>query len=513
MATYTKTGTVGRDDVDLFTISGVTVLPVNGDTYVFDGLAGTDTLTLSVNNSYPYLGYFLSTNFTIPPTPDAFGQYVITGTIMSDIAVTLKLTSVEQLVFAEETVSLNYPGSIDVDPTNAMAAFASFNNDITVTTNADSGSGSLRSAIEYLNGAGGDSSNTIKFALSGTILIDPNNPLPLITNPVAFMMDSSAIEVKLENTPIIDGISAVVLVAESNVAVTIPQNLTLTVIGSRKEWVLGSNGTFVLDDMAGLLNTFFSGGYDATQNYETGGIGAEVDVILNGNLSGKITVTSNQGDSAGIGSKNDLTIGGSVTSSAEIIVTGRNSAVGLGAQNGDIEIDGGMTGVITTKAKDAGGIGALGSVTLGALSGKVMVYGEELATGIRAESITINGALSGAIGVDASAGDAYGLDTKSGALILRGDLSGKVKVYAQNEAYGLNSSQAIMIGSLSGNISATSDNFALGLWAKGELQGTSMQSLTISGIVSADGGYFAAGIVAGGAMNLNISGTVSGSTI
>ena len=35
---------------------------------------------------------------------------------MSDIAVTLKLTSVEQLVFADKTVSLAYPGTIDATP-------------------------------------------------------------------------------------------------------------------------------------------------------------------------------------------------------------------------------------------------------------------------------------------------------------------------------------------------------------------------------------------------------------
>ena len=100
MATYTKTGTVGRDDVDLFTISGITVLPVNGDTFVFDGLAGADTLTLRIGGAY--FGSFLSTNFTIPAVPDAFGQYGISGAIMSDIMVMLKLTSVEQLVFADK---------------------------------------------------------------------------------------------------------------------------------------------------------------------------------------------------------------------------------------------------------------------------------------------------------------------------------------------------------------------------------------------------------------------------
>ena len=39
---------------------------------------------------------------------------------MSDIAVTLKLTSVEQLVFADKTVSLSYPDDIDDTPPTVM---------------------------------------------------------------------------------------------------------------------------------------------------------------------------------------------------------------------------------------------------------------------------------------------------------------------------------------------------------------------------------------------------------
>ncbi len=120
MYSYTKTGTIGNDFADLFTISGISSLPVTGSTYVFDGLAGTDTLTLSVEGSYSYLGAFLSSNFTIPAVPDGTGQYVISGTIMSDIRVTLKLTNVEQLVFADRTLSLAYPGIDATPPTLAV---------------------------------------------------------------------------------------------------------------------------------------------------------------------------------------------------------------------------------------------------------------------------------------------------------------------------------------------------------------------------------------------------------
>jgi Ca2+-binding RTX toxin-like protein len=77
----------------------------------------------------------------------------------------------------------------------------------------------------------------------------------------------------------------------------------------------------------------------------------------------------------------------------------------------------------------------------------------------------------------------------------------------------------MMLGSVSGDISATSDSsFAFGLWANGELHGYGVSAmvaaqpqLSISGTISAEGVNSAA-LMAGGAMNLNISGTVSAST-
>ena len=487
-------------------------------------------------------------------------------------------------------------------------------------------------------------------------------------------MDGNAVEVKLENAPVLDGIPAVAFLAESDVAVTIPENLTVTVTGSHRSSVLGSYGTLVLNEMAGVLNTYISDG-DSTQVYSSAavmaddvlvngdlsgsitvnsnrgivGLGANHDVLVLGNLSGKIALTSSQGAAVAVGAIHDLTIGGSVTNSAELIVTSKNSAVGLGGPNGyldivgdmaghvtvtsdsgvaygvgtwqqgsarlgsysgtiigtaetfvvglgvgvgylatidqqlpvltadsgnltiandfsgqvtvtsaygfafgvfaiqnltigggvtdtavitatvteespddgfailamnDLLINGDMAGTLRTKATESGGIGSgNGSLTLGALSGTITVDGVDVANGIMAQSITINDSLSGDITVDASRSDAKGLESRSGNLIIGGDLSGKVTVYAQTEAYGLKSSLAIMIGDLSGDISTISENsYSFGLWAKGELHGVTAQPLLISGTVSAVGRNFVSAVMAGGAMNLSISGTVSGRT-
>ena len=302
-----------------------------------------------------------------------------------------------------------------------------------VTTTGDSGTGSLRSAIEYLNASGGNDSNIIQFAISGTIVVDPDNPLPVISRPVFFVMDGNAVEVKLQNATVIDGMPAIVLPVESNRAVTIPENLTLTVTGNNNEWVLGSSGTLKLDGMAGVLNNTISSAGGAIQNYQACGIGCQVDLIIAGNLSGRITVTSDQSDSYGLVAINNITLEGSVTSTAEIIVTGINTAVGLDAENGAISIG--------------------------------------------------------------------------------GDLSGKVTVHGQNNAYGLYSAEHIAIGRLLGDISSISDNtYSFGLWANGELHGGTAQPLLISGTLSAVGRNFASALMAGGAMNLSISGTVSGRT-
>ena len=428
-----------------------------------------------------------------------------------------------------------------------------------VTTTANSGTGSLRAAIEYLNASGGNDSNIIQFAVSGTIVIDPDNPLPVIAKPVSFVMDGNAIEVKLENAPVIDGIPAVAFLAESDVAVTIPENLTVTVNGSHRSSVLGSYGTLVLNEMAGVLNAYISDG-DDTQVYSSAavmaedvlvngdlsgsitvnsnrgivGFGANHDVLVMGNLSGKIALTSSQGAAVAVGAIHDITIGGCVTSSAEIIVTCKNSAVGLGAPNGNLDIAGDMAGYVTVTSYSGVvyGVGTWqqGSARLGSYSGTIIGTAKTFAVGLGvgvgylatadqqipvlssdAGNFTITNDFSGQVTLTSTDGFAIGVLAIQN-LTIGGDLSGKVAVHAQNNAYGLHSAEDMVIGSLSGDISAISENsYSFGLWAKGELHGATAQPLLISGTVSAVGNI-AGAVVAGGAMNLIISGTLSCST-
>ncbi len=279
----------------------------------------------------------------------------------------------------------------------------------------------------------------------------------------------------------------------------------------------------------------YSGVIMATGNTTVVGIGAGInslefepfEPLLSGNLtihgdfSGDVTVTSVQGYAFGVMAANNLAIEGDVTDTAAISVT----VTGESPDNGvciiainDLVITGDMAGTLETKATEAGGMGSInGTVTLGALTGSVNVDGDDVAVGIRAQSVTINDTLSGDITVDGSRSDAYGIEARSGDVIVGGDLSGTVTVSALNWACGLKSNQSMMLGTLSGDISAVSSNsFALGVWAAGEINGctpsarVAAQPLSISGTISAEGVNSAA-IVAGGPMNLTISGTVSGS--
>ncbi|NTV07208.1 MAG: hypothetical protein HGA81_01180 [Chlorobium limicola] len=85
---------------------------------------------------------------------------------------------------------------------------------------------------------------------------------------------------------------------------------------------------------------------------------------------------------------------------------------------------------------------------------------------------------------------------------------------AEGVAYGLRGGNHIALGSLSGEVSASSvSNNAVGLRSNGSITGGGDgDALEISGTVRAEGFATAAAISAGGAMNLEISGTVSGTT-
>ena len=615
-----------------------------------EGGAGNDTAVFIGNFADYIIGFDVATStYTVADkNPERDGTDVVRG--------------VENFQFADVTKT-------SVDTKNSVDHIYVVT--YVVTNTDDSGTGSLRWVLQAVNAFGSDSANTITFAVSGTIVVAPDNPLPLISRPVSFLMDGNTVEVKLENAPVIGGIPTPALRVADKIELSIPANLTITSEGSDKVFALGSSGDLVTGEMAGILHALsfsraeaggmrsvrdihingdlsgavvveatntalglyaadndlqifgnvsgtvtvtasagfaagivaadhltitgqvsdtalidvtgstvafgiggdtgavdiagdmagtvvvtasngvaygicsstdevnlgsYSGAITATGNTTVVGIGAGINSLeqepfvpvssanltIGGDFSGDVTVTSAQGFAFGVMAANTLTIEGDVTETAAITVTvteeSPDDGVGIGAMN-ELVITGDMAGNVTVTATQAGGMWAEnGSMTLGALSGTINVNGGDFAEGMAAQSVLINGMLSGEITVDASTGDAYGISARSGDITVGGDLSGTVTVSAWNLAYGLKSNQSMMIGTLSGDISATSyNNFAFGLWSTGELHGYSVpamepaQPLSISGTISAEG-LNSGAIVAGGAMNLSISGTVSGST-
>ena len=109
MATYTLKGaTTGPDTKSLNHFKSSE--PAPGDIYVFDGLAGTDTLYLAKGTTQ-YLDKFPRANFTIG-TVDANGWITVSGASMGGTSFQLQLKDVETLVFAGNTaVTLSYGGT------------------------------------------------------------------------------------------------------------------------------------------------------------------------------------------------------------------------------------------------------------------------------------------------------------------------------------------------------------------------------------------------------------------
>jgi trimeric autotransporter adhesin len=433
-----------------------------------------------------------------------------------------------------------------------------------VTSLADDGQqGSLRAALDYLNTYGDPAANTITFALSGTLVIDQANPLPVITKPVSFDIGGNTVEITYNdassNTP--------VLLADNNVTINIPENLTLTVTGTGELLAVGGAGNLSVDAMAGaiagtssegdaygiatgsdaLTVGSYSGTITSTASNAAVGIGAgtdalpsiiddtfdssafpNADITVTGDFSGDMTITATDVFAIGVFAADTLTITGAVTDGSSLSIVSGQSAFGIGAM-GDVEIKGAMAGSITAKGGyQAGGIvSGNGLVILDdGLSGHIYVKADSMdASGIQGEGVRIYGDMSGTITADASklAGrDAFGIEAGNDGVKISGNLLGTIAVKATDDAYGIAAEKAIVMGSMSGTVSATSDEgAAYGL--KSTLWGINGGSITINGVnttialdisgaVSAKGYDFAAAILSFDAMNLNISGTVSGTT-
>ncbi len=105
--TYSLPGLAGNQNYTLASFNGSQ--PGSGNTYIWDGGAGTDKLTLGSSGG-SYLGNYPRANFTINPV-NSSGFIVVTGASSSkNTQLTLNLKSVETLVFAnnvQETLVYN----------------------------------------------------------------------------------------------------------------------------------------------------------------------------------------------------------------------------------------------------------------------------------------------------------------------------------------------------------------------------------------------------------------------
>ena len=391
-----------------------------------------------------------------------------------------------------------------------------------VTNTDDSGSGSLRAAIEYVNVYGTEeSSNTITFDVSGTILVDIKNPLPVITRPVSFVMGENTVEIRLENAPVIEGIAIPALSADNKIEILIPANLTITSEGSSNVIAVGSSGDLVTGEIAGTLHA--SAVAEGEDYSEAIGMGAGGDIHINGdlsgtvtveardnaiglgaadndlqivgNVSGTVTVTASAGEAYGIVAADHLTIEGAVAETAFIEVTGSLFAVGIGGMGGDLDINGGVAGTITVVASEgkAYGLGSeTSNVNIGGFSGELEVRGNTFAGGIVAGfipdesklsedaygNVNIDGDFSGNVAAYASGGNAYGIyagqntafaeipeGTVSGTIVVTGELSGAVSAISEGtdpenpdaefNAFGVYAYGDLTLGTMSGTVTAT----------------------------------------------------------
>jgi methionine-rich copper-binding protein CopC len=200
MATYTKTGTTGNDTYTLGTFNGSK--PSSGNIYIWDALAGTDTLRMGDGTSY--LNRYNSTNFTIQPA-DANGFIVVTGASTGGTTLTLQLKNVEALVFNDKTVSLSYGPVADTTPptltssTPADAATGvaiSSNIDLTFSETIQLGTG----AIEIHSGSAtgtlvaSSANGTLATSVSGSTLTI--NPTADLANNTQYFVTLAAGSVK-----------------------------------------------------------------------------------------------------------------------------------------------------------------------------------------------------------------------------------------------------------------------------------------------------------------------------
>ncbi|NTW82035.1 MAG: DUF4347 domain-containing protein [Chlorobiaceae bacterium] len=421
-------------------------------------------------------------------------------------------------VYVQREITVEFSGS-SIDP-------------YLVTTLADDGPGSLRSALVYLSEHGNAASNTITFAVSGDILVNPSNPLPTITCPVSFKMDDNTIEVRMENAES----DIPVLLVEDNIKVTIPDALTMNVTGTGYLKSVAGLNNLLIDTLGGKIIASSAGsdayGITAGESVSVGGItrGSVIDVNAEGNGSsavgiysgnvtigpgfeGTMTVVSDKGEACGIVANDSVTINGNVSAKLDITATGNGTdrsnqdAKGIAANN-NLTINGDLSSHIwvTSYMSPAYGIVAgdvynfqpwyTASVSIDSMSGWLIVNGYQETVAIKAlKDINITHNLGGLINVGCP-------DALIGSVVAGGVFSEGGNIH---------------IGSVSSQINVDGLYLAVGIGTAGNPEGPEPPSDIWNVLIDGNlGGNFtihaiygaAYGITAGYALTVN--GAVSG---
>lgn len=255
------------------------------------------------------------------------------------------------------------------------------------------------------------------------------------------------------------------------------------------------------------------------------GITALNNIEVGVDFANTVSVSAGGNVASGIFAGNNINVGNDFSASVSA-TAGGDVATGIFAGD-DIEVGNELSATVRADAGGsvATGILALGNIeTGGDLSGKVITKaGGNAALGISSgNDVLIGKDLSGKIITKAGGTGASGILALNNIQI-GNDLSGKVITIADgNLAAGLSAGDDIEIaGELSGKIISIAkgdgdgfDSFGIGAFGLGALGGiygaTPDESLDISGTVLAKANIGAAGIVAFGPMNLDITGTVAG---
>ncbi len=360
--------------------------------------------------------------------------------------------------------------------------------DFTVTSLADSGVGSLRSAITSLN-ASLDAANTITFDTPGPIV--PVTSLPFITRDVDFSVGVDAGAVTIRRTGMGNGTG--LLTTSGSPTVSFSGETTLNALGSQNvSSIRGSDNLYISGSLPWTLNSA------TTSNGAYGTYSRLATTIDGGDLSGTITANART-----------------------------NTAYGVRAGGGNLIVGGDVSAYIraTAGTTAAYGVSASDRMSIGGdVSGDIMATaGTGTAFGFHAaETLSINGDVSGKVAAVVTSGSgAYGIGAGVGVtepnrhLVIGGDVSGEVSATALNGsgAYGMYAGRNMSVaGGVSGDVSATAGvSDAAGLYAsEGAMYGASSSApLTISGQVDAASAGASAGILSWGAMNLDITGEVS----